>query len=201
MKTLSRILTLFMLLTLILSTAACGKKETAQTAASATVPAATAAPALTEAPTEAQIQITEAPEPETEPDSEDDADSQPDATEGQTSDVFDAETLTGSSWTLTGVFVNGEQQSPAVYYGSVIRQTGAYITFSNDGSFSCVLGGAGCSGDYSVSDTGINLHITTKYTAASEGEGCDENQPLSCDTAAGTISLDYNGAINVFTKN
>ena len=201
MKALSRTLIPLLLIALILT--ACGKKETVPTTAPATAPTSVAAPALTEAPTEAQAQITEAPEPETEPvDDDEDNDSAADATEAQTSgDIFDAATLTGGSWTLTGVFVNGEQQSPAVYYGSIIRQTGAYLDFSEDGSFSCVLGGVGCSGDYSVSDTGINLHITTKYTASSEGEGCDENQSLSCDTAAGTIRFDYNGAINVFTKN
>ena len=189
-------LLLFLLPALILTTAACGNKE----AAPASLPAASSMP--TEAMTEAIEQPAYAPEAVTEfAGLTEEADTQPGATGAQTSGVFDTAALTGGSWTLTGVFVNGEQQSPAVYYGSVIRQTGAYISFSEDGSFSCVLGGVGCSGDYTVSDSGIDLHITAKYTAASEGEGCDETRTLSCDTAAGTISLEFNGAINIFTKN
>ncbi|WP_407386115.1 hypothetical protein [Ruminococcus sp.] len=165
-----------------------------------TTTAPTAAPTTpTAVPTATPVPQTAIPVPATQPVNQaEKRDAAPEATNAP--DVFDAETLTKSSWTLTAVTVNGERQSPAVYYGSIIRQTGATLAFRDDGSFSCVLGGVGCSGDYTVSDDNITLHITTKYTsAASDGESCDERQPLTCDTAAGTLRFDFSGATNEFT--
>ena len=108
--------------------------------------------------------------------------------------------LTAGRWSLTAVYRDGEQKSIAVQYGSVIRETGAYIRFNEDDTFECILGIPGCKGTYAVENGDVVLHITTKYTGKNEGDACDEYETVKWDHEAGTLSFDFFGVTNVFTK-
>ena len=108
--------------------------------------------------------------------------------------------LTAARWNLTAVYRDGEQKSIAVQYGSVIRETGAYIRFNEDDTFECILGIPGCKGTYAVENGDVVLHITTKYTGKNEGDACDEYETVKWDHEAGTLSFDFFGVTNVFTK-
>ena len=108
--------------------------------------------------------------------------------------------LTADRWSLTAVYRDGEQKSIAVQYGSVIRETGAYIRFNEDDTFECILGIPGCKGTYAVENGDVVLHITTKYTGKNEGDACDEYETVKWDYEAGTLSFDFYGVTNVFTK-
>ena len=107
--------------------------------------------------------------------------------------------LSGTRWNLSMVYADGEEQRPSVRYGSVIRQTGAYITFDSDNTFNCVLGLVGCTGTYSTSDSGTTLHITTRYDGTSEnGEPCDENTAVTIDPETQVLSFTFNNAKHEF---
>ena len=108
--------------------------------------------------------------------------------------------LTADRWSLTAVYRDGEQKSIAVQYGSVIRETGAYIRFNEDDTFECILGIPGCRGTYAVENGDVVLHITTKYTGKNEGDACDEYETVKWDHEAGTLSFDFYGVTNVFAK-
>ena len=112
----------------------------------------------------------------------------------------DKSELTAARWSLTAVYRDGEQKSIAVQYGSVIRETGAYIRFNEDDTFECILGVPGCKGTYAVDNGDVVLHITTKYTGKNEGDACDEYETVKWDHEAGTLSFDFFGVTNVFTK-
>ena len=112
----------------------------------------------------------------------------------------DKSELTAGRWNLTAVYRDGEQKSIAVQYGSVIRETGAYIRFNEDDTFECILGIPGCKGTYAVENGDVVLHITTKYTGKNEGDACDEYETVKWDHEAGTLSFDFFGVTNVFTK-
>lgn len=192
-----RIICILCLLAVSALTAACGKTETAPTAESAPTAAAAAAPETAVIPETAvsAAPVTEAAVPET------DAPVQPDdeADDDTPSSVFDINALTGNSWTLTKVIIDGEETAPAVYYGSVIRQTGATIVFNYDGTFRSVIGLKGCSGDYTADSSGVFLHVTEIFTGAfGDGEPCDETVVVICDAEAGTIRFDLFGATNIF---
>lgn len=104
-------------------------------------------------------------------------------------------------WKLSAVYKDGEQQSISAQYGSVIRQTGAYIEFKDDDTFQCVLGLPGCKGAYSVENGDVTLHITTKYDGKTDaGTACDENETIKWDHESQTLSFDFNGVTNEFTK-
>ena len=106
--------------------------------------------------------------------------------------------LVADRWNLSAVYRDGEQQSVGVVYGSVIRETGAYLKFNEDDTFECVLGIPGCKGTYAVENGDIALHITAKYGAKTEE--CDEHQTVKWDHEAGTLAFDFNNVTNVFTK-
>ena len=108
--------------------------------------------------------------------------------------------LTAARWNLTAVYRDGEQKSISVHYGSVIRETGAYIRFNEDDTFECILGIPGCKGTYAVENGDVVLHITTKYTGKNEGDACDEYETVKWDHEAGTLSFDFYGVTNVFAK-
>ena len=112
----------------------------------------------------------------------------------------DKSELTAARWNLTAVYRDGEQKSIAVQYGSVIRETGAYIRFNEDDTFECILGIPGCKGTYAVENGDVVLHITTKYTGKNEGDACDEYETVKWDHEAGTLSFDFFGVTNVFAK-
>ncbi len=190
MKTAFRIITLLTVVALAAITAACSKPAipapTTATAASATE-AATSAQEPTKAsetaagtPTEAATEI-----PAAAPDTLADD---------------DLSALTASRWQLSTVEHDGEVSNP-MYYGSVIRQTGAYLQFNTDGTFNCVLGMVGCEGTYTLSNGEITVNITTTYDGkADKGYAADDVQTLIRDKEAGTIQLDLNGVTNTFRQ-
>ncbi len=119
-------------------------------------------------------------------------------TSSDNEDAYKSE-LTADQWKLSKLYKDGEERQIYVEYGSVIRQTGAYMQFNEDGSFACVLGIPGCKGTYAVENGDITLHITTKYGAKTED--CDEYATVKWDHEAGTLTFDFNNLTNVFTKN
>lgn len=107
--------------------------------------------------------------------------------------------LVNNKWGLTDVIdADGKSYSAAHYYGSLIRQTGAYLQFNEDDTFQCVMGGVGCSGTYSVQNGTVQVHITRSYNARSEEEDVDETTTLSRNDD--TIQFDFNKVTNIFTK-
>ena len=175
MKNLSRIIAVFCLLA-ALSLSACAKAP----AETPTEAAVTATQTPTQSPTETPATIaptsTDAPAQNTAAEHPTDSDPSPIA-------------LSGTRWNLSMVYADGEEQRPSVRYGSVIRQTGAYITFDSDNTFNCVLGLVGCTGTYSTSDSGTTLHITTRYDGTSEnGHPCQENNAVPNDTEDRVLS-------------
>lgn len=192
MKNTIRLIAVILVIAAVALTAACGSSskqeptyatgtdsEEAQSAQQPTE--ASEAASLTEAPTEA-------------PDED-----EPSGESADSDAAYKAE-LVDHHWNLSAVYKDGEAQNIGVTYGSIIRQTGAYIEFSDDDTFQCVLGLPGCKGDYSVENGEVTLHITTKYDGSDEGKDCDENEPLDWDHEAGALSFDFNDLTNVFTK-
>lgn len=181
MKNLSRIIAVLCLLA-ALSLSACAK-----------------APA--ETPTEAAVTATQSPTetPTTIAPTSTDAPAQNTAAEHPTDSDPSPISLSGTRWNLSMVYADGEEQRPSVRYGSVIRQTGAYITFDSDNTFNCVLGLVGCTGTYSTSDSGTTLHITTRYDGTSNnGEPCDENTVVTIDSETHVLSFTFNNAKHEF---
>ena len=119
-------------------------------------------------------------------------------TSSDNEDAYKSE-LTADQWKLSKLYKDGEERQIYVEYGSVIRQTGAYIKFNEDDTFECVLGIPGCKGTYAVENGDIALHITTKFGAKTED--CDEYATVKWDHEAGTLTFDFNNLTNVFTKN
>lgn len=157
--------------------------------------AKTGAPAPTGA-AEVYIDVTDAPtEPETFADVTDASTSSNDASL-ETAPA--AAELTDHQWNLSAVYRDGEQQNIGVLYGSVIRETGAYLKFNEDDTFECVLGVTGCKGTYAVENGDIALHITTKFSAKTEES--DEYATVKWDHNADTLTFDFNNITNVFTK-
>jgi hypothetical protein len=157
----------------------------------------------TPAPTGAKdvyIDVTDAPtEPETFADVTDASTSSNDASlETAPTGAPAAAELTDHQWNLSAVYRDGEQQNIGVIYGSVIRETGAYLKFNEDDTFECVLGVTGCKGTYAVENGDIALHITTKFSAKTEE--CDEHGTVKWDHNADTLTFDFNNITNVFTK-
>ena len=166
MKNLSRIIAVLCLLA-ALSLSACAKAP----AETPTEAAVTATQSPTQSPTETPATIAPTTAPST------DAPAQNTAAEHPTDSDPSPIALSGTRWNLSMVYADGEEQRPSVRYGSVIRQTGAYITFDSDNTFNCVLGLVGCTGTYSTSDSGTTLHITTRYDGTSEnGESCERKR-------------------------
>lgn len=149
---------------------------------------------------EIYIDVTEAPtESETFADVTDASTSSNDASlEKSSADAPAKGEPVGNQWNLSAVYRDGEQQSIGVIYGSVIRETGAYIQFNEDDTFECILGITGCKGTYAVENGDIALHITAKYGAKTVE--CDEHETVKWDHEAGTLTFDFNNITNVFTK-
>ena len=178
----------------------CGtqKKQTTQPA---TVAAGTEAPtvtptkaptdASTEAPTKAQITAGDIEIIPAEEEAEEKA---------ETVNPVVKRELTDHKWRLTRVIKDGEMIAPDIQYGSIIRQTGAYLEFHEDDTFSCNLGFISCEGTYTSNEAGrIDVHITLAYDgSSSEGIPADEDRSMRWNLQQGTISFDYNNVTNEF---
>ena len=189
MKNLSRIIAVLCLLA-ALSLSACAKAP----AENSTETAVTA----TQSPTETPATIAPTTAPST------DAPAQNTAAEHPTDSDPSPISLSGTRWNLSMVYADGEEQRPSVRYGSVIRQTGAYITFDSDNTFNCVLGLVGCTGTYSTSDSGTTLHITTRYDGTSEnGERPRSSPSPSTTQSTSSFPTEFNIHIHssFITKN
>ena len=153
------------------------------------------------APTEVYIDVTDAPtQPATVADATDASTPSNDASSDKTpAGAADAKSeLVDHQWKLTKLYRDGEERQIDVEYGSVVRQSGTYITFNDDDTFECILGVIGCKGTYTVKDGDVELHITTKYGAKTEE--CDEYATVKWDHTADTLTFDFNNVTNVFSK-
>ena len=194
MKTIVRMIAAMTVIALAAMTAACSKPADTSPTAAAPSPATQAATvAATEAPkpTDTAKTAADAPSGATE------AAAQAPA-ESAASD--DLSSLTASRWKLTTVEHDGEESGP-MYYGSVIRQAGAYLEFNTDNTFNCVLGMTGCEGTYTLADGEVTVNITTVYDGKSDkGYAADDVQTLLWNKEAGTIKLKLNGVTNTFVQ-
>lgn len=176
----------------LLTLCACGDKTAVGTQPAETTAQETAADASAYATEAAGIIETEAATA---------ADDKEDAAPQGADEQSDAENDLIGRWNLTAVDKDGEEQSIGVIYGSVIRQTGAYIELNSDGTFNCVLGLVGCTGDYTVENGELTLHATTEYDGKSDdGKSCDEQIPVTLDRENNTLTFDFNNVTNTFTK-
>ena len=185
MKNFIRLIALIGVIAMVVCTAACGSTQTnTQNDPVPTGPPPEPNPAkISGAPTEGADSSTQADEKTADPDT---------ALKDQ---------LTADRWNLTAVYKDGEEQNISVQYGSVIRETGAYMEFSGDDTFKCILGYPGCAGTYSVDNGAITLHITTEYDGKSDsGNACDETADVKWDQDANTLSFDFYGVTNVFAQ-
>ena len=201
MKRLYIIVTAAALAALTMLLSACGKPAPAvadapaatQATSAPTVPATEAAEEVeTEAPTVEEI-VTDKPEIilETEPEIHE---------EVNTSDPALKRELTNHKWRLCYVLKDGQQIMPNVQYGSVINQSGAYIQFREDDTFTCILGVVGCEGTYSAAPGKISAHIHTVHGSGPDGASdADEDAVMSWNLQQGDIQFDFNGVTNVFT--
>lgn len=190
MKHFTRLIALVGACIMIACTAACTDVPKGSNTPTETTPAgAEVYIDVTDAPTEA---ATEAP---TDPPSVDAASQEEEVNSSADNDKSE---LTADQWKLSKLYKDGEERQIYVEYGSVIRQTGAYIKFNEDDTFECVLGIPGCKGTYAVENGDIALHITTKFGAKTED--CDEYATVKWDHEAGTLTFDFNNLTNVFTK-
>ncbi len=108
--------------------------------------------------------------------------------------------LTAKKWNCYQCVVDGEKKSPYDFYGSVVRDAGAYIKFTKDKTFKCNLGSFGCKGTYAVNtDRVIKLKVIKEWNA--------KKTYKANKTYKGKISADYKktafkmfGAKNYFKK-
>ena len=155
------------------------------------------APQATQPATEpATVSVTEPPtEPVTEPPTEPPVEE----TDPPQSENPEKAELVNNKWSLRTVYdSDGQEISPQFQYGSVIRQSGAYIEFHEDNTFKCILGTIGCEGTYELQNGVVLLHLTVKYTGKGT-ESCDEDSHLVWDHDE-TIKFDFNNVTNVFKK-
>ncbi|SCX07329.1 hypothetical protein SAMN02910436_00528 [Ruminococcaceae bacterium P7] len=116
------------------------------------------------------------------------------------------EELTAQKWGLTKCIVDGKETSPAYQYGHFISQTGAYMEFKNDYTFSCVMGFISCEGTYDINDDEVSVHITGEADGSNISMvPTDKYETLDCDFDSGIIKLDYCKGdyakiINIFEK-
>ncbi|MBQ3264204.1 MAG: hypothetical protein IJH07_00365 [Ruminococcus sp.] len=177
---------------IVISLTACTKPSGTQETSPPTAAAVTEAPqSPTAAPTQTQTEPpTEAPSPATEA-----------PTEAPETGAAKDE-LVSSRWVLTEVIADGVSTPPSVYYGSIIRQTGASLTFYDDNTFTCILGFKGCKGVYEPTAGAVNAHITLIYDGKSaNGTDADVDTVMDWDIHQGTITFDFDGVINIFTLN
>lgn len=102
-------------------------------------------------------------------------------------------------WTCYQCVSGGKKFAPADYYGSVVRQTGAYIKFKNN-KFSCNLGIKGFSGKFTVAKNG---KITLKATKEWDGKGAykkSKNYTVKIAKNYKKIAFKAFGAKNYFKK-
>ena len=147
--------------------------------------------------TEVYIDVTDAPTEQASTDAPTESATSEDNNE-KTASADAGSELVDHQWRLTKLYKDGEERQIYVEYGSVVRQTGTYITFRDDDTFECILGVTGCKGTYAVENSDVNLHITTKYGAKTEE--CDEYETAKWNHDAGTLTFDFNNITNVFTK-
>ena len=151
---------------------------------------------VSESTVQATVQTTAEPGT-TEPATTKQATTEPVTTETETTvpetDSGDAEIkalLTQGRWVLKNVYVDGELYQ-GNYYGSIITQTGAYMEFLENDTFSCSLGFTYCSGTYSVDGGEVNLHLTQKSNEKSIPVDTDETGTIELDRENKTIMFDF----------
>ena len=201
MKHFTRLIALVGAVIMIACTAACTDVPKGSNTPAGTTPTGTAPTSTTPTGAEVYIDVTEAPTDAptitpTDPPSADVVSKE----EEKSSADDDKSELVDHQWKLSKLYKDGEERQIYIEYGSVVRQSGTYIKFNDDDTFECILGIPGCKGTYAVENGDVVLHITTKYTGKNEGDACDEYETVKWDHEADTLSFDFFGVTNVFTK-
>ena len=108
--------------------------------------------------------------------------------------------LTGKKWLCEKCVKNGKTVNIQDYYGSVVKETGTYIQFNDDGTFKCVMGFEGCEGTYKVSDSGtVTVTKTILYTATKEKKiNQTETLKTEGDNDIESITIKLNGVSITF---
>lgn len=107
--------------------------------------------------------------------------------------------LTNKKWIAQTCYVDGQETGIQDEYGSVIKNTGTYLEFKDDGTFNCVLGLCGCSGTYSLNDDGdISVTKTVLYNGSSEGKEINETEQLETEGKYDSIKLTVDSVTVLF---
>lgn len=97
--------------------------------------------------------------------------------------------LTSKKWIAEKCYENGKEQDIQMYYGSIIKDTGAYLQFNKDGTFKCIMGFMGCKGKYKVDSNGnITVTKTVLYTGDNESE-INEKEKLKTEGTIDSIRM------------
>ncbi|MBQ7505130.1 MAG: hypothetical protein IJT79_07430 [Ruminococcus sp.] len=106
--------------------------------------------------------------------------------------------LTSKKWNAERCYDNGKEQDIQMYYGSIIKETGAYLQFKNDGTFKCVMGFIGCKGTYTVDSNG---KITVTKTVLNTGDNekkINKTEKLKTKGKIDSIRMNLDGIDIVF---
>ena len=97
--------------------------------------------------------------------------------------------LTSKKWNAEKCYENGKEQNIQMYYGSIVKETGAYLQFKKDGTFKCVMGYVGCKGKYKVDSNGnITVTKTVLYTGDNESK-INEQEKLKTEGKIDSIRM------------
>ena len=156
------------------------------------------ASASTETTPPTTAEETTKPETETEKETEETKETVPETAAEETTNVPSADynkILTEKKWYCEKCVKDGKTINIQDYYGSVIKETGTYIQFNNDGTFKCIMGFEGCEGTYTVSDSGtVTVNKTMLYTATKEKKvNQTETLKTEGDNDIESITIKLNG--------
>ena len=106
--------------------------------------------------------------------------------------------LTSKKWNAEKCYENGKEQDIQMYYGSIIKDTGAYLKFNKDGTFKCVMGYIGCKGTYTADSNGkITVTKTVLNTGDNESK-INEKEKLKIKGQIDSIRMKLDGIEIVF---
>ena len=106
--------------------------------------------------------------------------------------------LTSKKWNAQKCFENGVEQNIQSYYGSIVRDTGAYLQFKKDGTFKCVMGFIGCDGTYNVDENGnVTVTKTVLYKGDNESK-INQTEKLKTEGEIDSITMNLDGVDILF---
>lgn len=192
------LLSAVLLLTASILLSGCGeKKETKKSSSETTVATTESVEETTEAETQkkavkssSKIKKSSATVQETVEETQEETETQP--------SVDYKSILTSKKWIAEKCYENGKEQDIQMYYGSIIKDTGAYLQFNNDGTFKCIMGFIGCKGTYKVDSNGKITVNKTVLNKGDNGSKINEKEVLKTEGQIDSIRMNLDGIDIVF---